>query len=494
MSESIKNLDPKAVWANFYSLTQIPRPSKHEEQVSKFVADFGRKLGLETIVDEVGNVIIRKPATPGYEDRQGVVLQGHLDMVPQKTPETQHDFLKDPIDAYVDGEYVKARGTTLGGDNGMGAAMAMTVLADKELKHGPIEALFTVDEETGMTGANALKPGVLKGAILLNLDTETNGELYVGCAGGLDANLNIPINHEALPADRTPLKLEVANLKGGHSGVDIVLGRGNAIKLLLRWINHLDKFDVRLMDFEGGNLRNTIPREAYAIIAVPKSQLAEVGKALEQEAARMKAELEGTEPGLRLTQGAVACPNAKMFTKESHQRVVRGFLVCPNGVIRMSDAVPGLVETSSNMAAIKVVGTHVEVLCLMRSSVETAKEALAEQMQAAVELAGGSAAFSGGYQGWKPNVHSAILQVMKDVYKQLHGVEPAVVAIHAGLECGIIGGKYPQMDMISFGPTVLYPHSPDERVEIVTVQDTWNFLVHTLENIPAATGTAAHIA
>lgn len=494
MSERIKQLDPKPVWANFYSLTQIPRPSKHEEQVSAFVADFGRQLGLETIVDEVGNVIIRKPAAPGYEDRQGVVLQGHLDMVPQKTPETQHDFLKDPIDAYIDGEYVKARGTTLGADNGMGAAMAMTVLADKTLKHGPIEALFTVDEETGMTGANALKPGVLRGSILLNLDTETNGELYVGCAGGLDANLAVPIQREGIPADRELCKLAVANLKGGHSGVDIGLGRGNAVKLLLRWLNHVAKFDVRLVDIEGGNLRNTIPREACAVVAVPKATRAELFKALEQEASRMKAELEGTEPDFCLAYELTTCAKAQMLTAESHQRTVRAFLVCPNGVIRMSDAVPGLVETSSNMAAIKMAESQVEVLCLMRSSVETAKEALAEQMQAAIALAGGTAAFSGGYQGWKPNVHSAILQVMKDVYKKRHGQEPKVVAIHAGLECGIIGGKYPAMDMISFGPTVLHPHSPDERVEIATVQDTWDFLVHTLENIPPAAAHPHHTA
>lgn len=486
MSEEIRGLKPSEVWEHFYGLTQVPRPSKKEGKATQYAREFGEKLGLETIVDEVGNVIIRKPATPGYENRAGVILQGHLDMVPQKNSDVTHDFEKDPIDAYIDGEVVRARGTTLGADNGMGVAAAMGVLASKSLKHGPIEALFTIDEETGMTGANYLKPGSLKGRILLNLDSETEGELYVGCAGGLDGSFEVPVAYEPLTADRTQLRIEVKGLKGGHSGMDIILGRANAIKLMVRVINHLAKYDPRLVALEGGSLRNAIPREAFAEVAVLTQQVKGFERDFNALAEAIRSEFSGADDGVTVVCIPSEVKGTQMLTADSTLRAVRSVFVLPNGVVRMSDAVPGLVETSTNLARVELNGNRVTFLCLLRSSVESAKESLSEAMAACVELAGGKAAFDNGYPGWKPNMHSPILKEMQEVYRKEFGKDPKVMAIHAGLECGILGGPYPDMDMISFGPTIMSPHSPDERVYIESVGKFWKYLVLILENVPLA--------
>lgn len=485
MSQEIKQLQPTAVWENFYSLTQIPRPSKHEERITAFMKSFGESLGLETIVDEVGNVIIRKPATPGHEDRVGIVLQGHLDMVPQCNSDLNFDFLTQPIDAHVDGEWVRARGTTLGADNGIGVAAAMAVLQSKTLCHGPIEALFTIDEETGMTGAIHLSPKALKGRILMNLDSETEGELYVGCAGGLDATITIPYTEE--PSRKEGARISIAGLKGGHSGMDIILGRGNSIKILMRIANHLEDLDVRLVSLTGGSLRNAIPREAVATFALPDGKYAELAKRVETLAAAIRHELALVDEGLTIT-CEKASPSGTMLSQASHRAVVRSLLVCPNGVVRMSDAMPGLVETSSNLASVELGGGTVVGKCLLRSSVDSGKEALGEQICAAVALAGGRCELTNGYPGWNPNMESSILKTMREVYSKEYGKEPKVMAIHAGLECGILGGSYPHMDMISFGPTIMSPHSPDERVKVDTVGKFWDYLCKVLAQAPKCTG------
>lgn len=484
MSNSIANLDPKILWKHFYSLTQIPRPSKHEQAAVDFVVKFGKDLGLETIVDEVGNVIIRKPATPGMENRKGIILQGHLDMVPQKNSDKKHDFEKDPIEAYIDGEWVTANGTTLGADNGIGVAAAMAVLEDASLVHGPVEALFTIDEETGMTGAFNLKPGLLKGDILMNLDSEDEGELYVGCAGGMDANIKLAYKDEAAPAGYTFVKLSVTGLKGGHSGMDISSGRGNSIKLLFRFLRYAEKqFNIRLASIDGGSLRNAIPREAFAVVGVPTDKLTNLEQAAKEHLNIYKAEFSKVEPDMVFSIDKVDTPKSVIDSK-AQWGIIRGVFGCPNGVIRMSDAMPGLVETSTNLARVYNENGVIYVQCLLRSSVDTAKEALGEKIASVFEMAGAEVSFAGSYPGWKPNMDSAILKAMSEVYKSNWGKTPEIKAIHAGLECGILGGVYPNFDMISFGPTIRYPHSPDEKVKIDTVDMFWKFLVEVLKNAP----------
>lgn len=484
MSNSIANLDPKILWKHFYSLTQIPRPSKHEQAAVDFVVKFGKDLGLETIVDEVGNVIIRKPATPGMENRKGIILQGHLDMVPQKNSDKKHDFEKDPIEAYIDGEWVTANGTTLGADNGIGVAAAMAVLEDTSLVHGPVEALFTIDEETGMTGAFNLKAGLLKGDILMNLDSEDEGELYVGCAGGMDANIKLAYKDEAAPAGYTFVKLSVTGLKGGHSGMDISSGRGNSIKLLFRFLRYAEKqFNIRLASIDGGSLRNAIPREAFAVVGVPTDKLTNLEQAANEHLNIYKAEFSKVEPDMVFSIDKVDAPKSVIDSK-AQWGIIRGVFGCPNGVIRMSDAMPGLVETSTNLARVYNEDGVIYVQCLLRSSVDTAKEALGEKIASVFEMAGAEVSFAGSYPGWKPNMDSAILKAMSEVYKSNWGKTPEIKAIHAGLECGILGGVYPNFDMISFGPTIRYPHSPDEKVKIDTVDMFWKFLVEVLKNAP----------
>ncbi len=480
----IKKLKPERVWNHFYSLTQIPRPSKKEEQAILFLEKFGNDLGLETIKDEIGNVIIRKPASPGMENRKGIILQAHIDMVPQKNSDKVHDFEKDPIEARIVGEWVYATGTTLGADNGLGVAVAMAVLEDKSMVHGPIEALFTMDEETGMTGARELKPGLLKGDILINLDSEDEGELYVGCAGGLDANVIFKYTEERIRAGYEGYKLNITGLKGGHSGMDIILGRGNANKVMVRILLPLiNELHVRLSSIEGGSLRNAIPREAFALLAVPSANSARAQEIVKEQFAFIKSELAAHEPDLNIVLEKCDAPDT-IIDNITALKMIKAVYACPNGVERMSDAMPGLVETSNNLAIVKSQDGIIEVNTLMRSSVDSAKDAYATAISSVFELAGAEVTLTGAYPGWQPRMDSDILKTMKGIYKELYGNEPEVKAIHAGLECGILGGTYPNWDMISCGPTIRSPHSPDERVNIATVEKWWKYMIEVLKNAP----------
>ncbi len=484
MSNEILNLEPKAVWENFYKLTQVPRPSKKEEKIQAFMMDFGKSLGLVTEKDATGNILIRKPATPGMENRKGIVFQGHLDMVPQKNSGTEHDFENDPIDAWIDGEWVRARGTTLGADNGLGVACAMAVLAAKDLVHGPIEALFTCDEETGMTGAFGLKPNWLKGDILLNMDSEEEGELYVGCAGGINADIEFEYDEVIIPEGVSAFKLIISGLKGGHSGLDINLGRGNANKLMIRFLKYVTReLDVRLAEINGGGMRNAIPREAYAIVVVPTENIELLKSAVANYESIFLFELGAVEKTLNFSIAEADLPNS-IIEERVQDDLIDAVYACPNGVIRMSDGMAGMVETSTNLSTIKSAKGVIFVKCLLRSSVDTAKDDLVEMVDSVFALGGAMVVFDGGYPGWKPNMNSEILAKMKDIYLNKFGRTPAVLGIHAGLECGILGGVYPNWDMISFGPTMRSPHSPDERVNIPSVSKFWEFLVEILKNTP----------
>ncbi|HOI31761.1 MAG TPA: aminoacyl-histidine dipeptidase [Bacteroidales bacterium] len=481
---SILDLEPKGIWKNFYSLTQIPRPSKKEEKIIAFTKEFCEKLGLETIVDEVGNVIARKPATPGMEDRKGIILQAHLDMVPQKNEGTDHDFEKDPIETYIEDGWVKAKGTTLGSDNGIGAAAAMTVLEATDLEHGPIEALFTIDEETGMTGANELKPGILKGDILLNMDSEDEGELYIGCAGGVDSTGEFKFKLEATPADHKAYRIVVKGLKGGHSGLDIHLGRGNANKIInTLMLMAADKVGLRVSQVDGGSLRNAIPREAFATIVVPAKNAELFEQFTAEFEAIAKDEFAEADGGLSIQAEAAELPE-NVVDMKTQNSLFEAVAKCPNGVIAMSKDMEGVVETSTNLATVKMNDGQFVIGTLQRSSVDADKEKLAAQIRDVFEKAGGKAYSSGDYPGWKPNVKSPILHAMKDVYNNKFGKVPEVKVIHAGLECGILGSAYPNWDMISFGPTIRHPHSPDEKVNIDTVKLFWEYLVETLKHAP----------
>ncbi len=484
MNKDISNLEPKVLWKHFHSLTQIPRPSKHEDKIQDFMMKFGQDLGLETIKDEVGNIIIKKPATPGMENRKGIVLQGHLDMVPQKNSDKKHDFKTDPIEAFVDGEWVTANGTTLGADNGMGVAAAMAILESKDIAHGPIEALFTCDEETGMTGAFGLKPGVLDGDILLNMDSEDEGELYIGCAGGIDVSAEFPFTPERPYENTVGFKLTVKGLKGGHSGLDIILGRGNSNKLLFRFLKYAhNNFDIRVADILGGSLRNAIPRESFATVVVPVNYVDEfVAKVAEYEMIFIN-ELKVREPDLKFFCEKTELPGSVMDYL-SQGKLINAIYGAPNGVMRMSDDMIGMVETSTNLAIVQTKGEVVKMAALLRSSVETAKEDLVQMMTSVLELSGANYTVEGGYPGWKPNPNSEILTKMQEVYQGLYGRIPEIKAIHAGLECGLLGSVYPNWDMISFGPTIRYPHSPDEKVNIDTVGKFWNYLIATLKAAP----------
>ena len=481
---TILQLAPQNVWKHFYSLTRIPRPSGHVEQVTEFLVNFGKELGLESFTDEVGNVIIRKPATPGMENRRGVILQAHMDMVPQKNNDTVHDFTKDPIETWVDGEWVKAKGTTLGADDGLGVAAAMAVLEAKDLKHGPLEVLITKDEETGMYGAFGLKEGTLKGDILLNLDSEQEGELYIGCAGDIDITASLEYKEEA-PADGfVARKLTLKGLRGGHSGLEINEGRGNANKLLARVVHDLlVEFDCQLASFEGGNMRNAIPREAHAILLFNPDDMEGLDDYIKEYEAQINSEYETIESNVSLKMEAVEVP-ATVVPEEIQDNMINVLMACQDGVMRMIPTVPDTVETSSNLAIVIIAGGKAEVRILARSSCDTMKDFLADSLAACFSMAGMKVEFSGAYSGWQPNVNSPILQAMKSSYKEQFGTEPAVKVIHAGLECGIIGATYKNLDMISFGPTLRSPHSPDERAYIPSVTRFYDFLVATLEKTP----------
>jgi dipeptidase D len=486
MMIKMRDIQPVALWRIFDQMLQIPRPSKHEKEIQDWAVKFGRDLGLETFKDDAGNVVIRKPATPGMENRKGVILQGHLDMVPQKNSDKVHDFTTDPIEARVEGEWVTANGTTLGADNGIGVSAALAVLASEDLSHGPVEVLLTATEETGMDGANGLNPGVLQGDILINTDSEDEGELYVGCAGGEDANILFNYAEEVVPAGFIAFKLSVTGLKGGHSGIDIPLQRGNAIKVFFRiLLAAQEKLGARLVDIDGGSLRNAIPREAFGTVALSEASVGDFVALTDEMAETVKKELSATDPDIKVKVEETTIPSAIMDEK-TQRNLTRAVMACPNGVIRMSDSMKGLVETSVNLAIVKsdARAKTVSAACLMRSSVDSAKEELASRIKAVFDLAGALVSFSGKYPGWKPNMDSPILKTMQQVYQNKFGKVPEIKAIHAGLECGILGGKYPHWDMISFGPTIRFPHSPDEKVNTVTVQKFWDFLVATLENIP----------
>jgi len=486
MNNDIRTLEPKALWTNFYQITQIPRPSYHEERIQNYIYNFGKNLGLETIKDEAGNVIIRKPATPGMEDCKGVVFQGHLDMVPQKNRDKVHDFENDPIEAYIDGEWVTANGTTLGADNGIGVSTALTILASTDIPHGPLEALFTATEETGMDGANGLKPGLLKGEILLNMDSETEGELYVGCAGGEDITAEFTYSEETVPAGSVAFKLNITGMKGGHSGMEINLGRGNANKVFFRILKKAHKnFGIRLASVEGGNMRNAIPREVFSLITVSTAHAGALKTLIAELSATTKSELAATEPGMKIELSETGLPSA-LIDEKTQINLTHAVMSCPNGVIRMSDNVEGLVETSNNLAIVKsdAESKAIKVGCLMRSSVDSAKEYLGSCIESAFAAAGAKVTFDGAYPGWKPNMESPILKTMEKVYENKYGKTPEIKAIHAGLECAILGGTYPNWDMISFGPTISSPHSPDEKVNIASVQKFWNFTLEVLKNIP----------
>lgn len=480
----IKSLKPTAVWNYFHEITQIPHPSKKEQKMVEYVKEFGKKNGLETIVDKAGNVIIRKPATKGMENRKGIILQSHLDMVPQKNNDTVHDFEKDPLTTWIDGEWVKAKGTTLGADNGIGVAATLAVLASKELQHGQIEALFTIDEETGMTGANNLGAGILTGTIMMNLDSEDEGELYVGCAGGVNVSASKEYKEVATPAGLVGYKVTIKGLKGGHSGMDINMGRANANKLLFRFLMQAESdYAIRVAEAAGGDLRNAIPREGSAIIAVDSGKAAALETFVKKYDTMYRSEFSDTEPDLKFICEKVSTPSKVMDQKEQY-RIIRSVYICPNGVMRMSVPMPGLVETSNNLAIVKCAGGKFSVMCLTRSSVDTAKEATAWKIAAGFHLADADVKLEGSYPGWKPNMKSDILKSMQDVYKRMYGVVPEIKAVHAGLECGIILGVYPGLDTISFGPTIRHPHSPDEKVNIPSVQKFWDFMIETLKSAP----------
>ena len=481
----MKNQEPKALWANFYSLTQIPRPSGKRKEIAEFLVNYGKSLGLETLQDEIGNVLIRKPASPGMEDRPGVILQGHMDMVPQKNGDKVFDFEKDPIEAYVEdnGEWITANGTTLGADNGIGVATAMTILADKEAVHPALEALFTIDEETGMYGANDLKSGWLKGKYLLNLDSETEGELYVGCAGGIDTTATFDYQTVETEKGDIALKVEIKGCKGGHSGCDIHLQRANAIKLLFRFLKEaVMNFEARLAYVEGGSLRNAIPREACAIITIPEESYQDVQDLVDRFEDLFLKEYDGVEPDLTFKASEIECPQQEM-PEDVQDFLIHAITLCPHGVYRFIPEMPDIVETSNNVAMIKTEEGKVTVFCLTRSSVESRKEELASIIHSAFSLAGGQVEFSGEYPGWKPNFKSNLLKVSKETYEKEFGTSPRIVTIHAGLECGIIGAKYEGMEMISFGPTIEHPHSPDERVNIETVQKFYRYVQALLKSL-----------
>jgi len=484
MSAEIKNLSPKHLWGYFYDLTQIPRPTGHTEAVSRFVADFGRKLELETLQDETGNVLIRKPATQGMEDCKVIILQSHLDMVPQKNRLTDHNFLTDPIDAYIDGEWVTARETTLGADNGIGAALAMAALSDNTLKHGPIEALFTIDEEVGMDGAFGLKPGFLKGNVMINCDSEEEGELFAGCAGGADLNISFQFKDETyIPENAIGVKLSLTGLKGGHSGVDIHLGRANANKLLFRFLKEaVSDYGVRLSAFSGGSVRNAIPREAFAVITLPEDNADLLWEMVSDYQDTFRTEYADIEPQIDFVAEKVEIPSS-LIPEEIQDDLINAVEGCPNGVISMLQSFPGTVESSSNLAVVHSSCGLIEIKILVRSSSESRKAWLCSALESVFSLAGAKVEDGGSYNGWQPNILSPILNLMLTTYQDLYLKKPSVKVMHAGLECGIIQGIYPDMDMVSIGPDLQFPHSPDERVHIASVGKVWDFLKKTLERV-----------
>ena len=485
MSQEIRNLEPKALWNKFADLNAVPRPSKKEERVIEFIKNFGKSLGLETFEDEIRNVIIRKPATAGMENRKPIVLQGHLDMVHQKNADTVFDFDTQGIDMYVDGDWVRARGTTLGADNGLGVAAMMAILESTDIPHPAIEALFTIDEETGMTGALNLKGGVLQGEILLNMDTEEDDEIDIGCAGGIDVTATAEYDEEETPEGSVGYTISVKGLKGGHSGMDIHKGLGNANKIMNRLLfDGFDNFGLQISEIIGGSLRNAIPRESTAKVIIAGVYDEAFVFDMRQIVNEIKTEFKTTEPNLEVIFEKMDAAPAKVMPSIAQFYFVRAMYTAHNGVYRMSADFDNLVETSNNIAKVVLGNGQLVVQCLTRSSVETSKFDLANALRSAFELMGCEVEFSGSYPGWTPNSESEILDVLVGIYEKQNNAKPQVVACHAGLECGILGTNYPNMDMISFGPTIHGAHSPDERASISSSQKFWKFVLEILANIP----------
>jgi len=482
-SNSVAGLEPQSLWAAFSALNQVPRPSKQEERVTEFARKFGEGLGLETHTDDVGNVLIRKPASPGMESRPAVVMQAHLDMVHQKNSGTNFDFATEGIRMLVEGDWVRADGTTLGADNGIGVAAIMAVLQSSDLKHPPIEALFTIDEETGMTGAKQLSGDWLTGKILLNLDTEEDTDLTIGCAGGVDVSTTASYEEEAAAAGSSGMKISISGLTGGHSGMDIHLGRGNANKLMNRLLYELaNRCHARISSVDGGGLRNAIPRESVAVVSLPGQEVAAAGKLLEDIAAGIGHEYSATDPGMKIRFEAAANP-AKVMKKAAQQNFLSGIDGVTSGIWRMSPSIPDLVQTSNNLARVVAGEGKIVVQCLTRSSVNSERDELARILMSVLAVLGGKLETAGEYPGWQPEPDSGIVKLMSGLYQKMFGDAPRVAACHAGLECGIIGSHYPGMEMISFGPNIRGAHSPDEKVQISSVGKFWKYLTATLAGI-----------
>lgn len=474
----IKNLAPELVWNIFDQITKVPRPSKKEEKIRQWIVDFAKQHNIEYHLDATGNILMRKPATPGYEDHQTIVMQGHIDMVCEKNSDVDHDFENDPIETIIDGDWVKANGTTLGADNGVGVALSLACLIDDSFQHGPLEALFTYDEETGLTGANAIEEGFMTGKVLINLDSETEGQIFIGCAGGMDTVGLFHYTPAPAPKDLYYAKVKVSGLLGGHSGGDIHLQHANANKVLARFLT--TQPDAVLAAIHGGNLRNAIAREAEAVIGIPYSSKDNVVAELNQFAAIIEGEVGDIEKGMKLTIETVDTPET-VIEKEVADRLIKALIVCPHGVQGMSRSMPGLVETSTNMASVKMIEPGViKVETSQRSSVESEKRAIAQAVATTFSLAGAEVKQGSGYPGWKPNTNSPIMKVCADTYRDLYGKEPEILAIHAGLETGLFLTKYPYLDMVSIGPTMEGVHSPDERLYIPSVGTFYAYLKEVL--------------
>ena len=486
MSEQVRKLQPQALWNKFADLNAVPRPSKKEERVIAFMQDFGKNLGLPVITDEVGNVIIRKPATAGMETRKKLVIQSHLDMVHQKNNATHFDFDKEGIKMLVDGDWVKADGTTLGSDNGIGVATIMALLESTDIPHPAFDALFTIDEETGMTGALGLKGGLLEGQILLNLDTEDDDELTIGCAGGVDLTASGAYPEEETPAHVNCVEITINGLSGGHSGMDIIKGLGNANKLMNRLLLALSNdAGIYINEIQGGGLRNAIPRESVAKIAVPNSEWEVFEGLIKEFEEEIKEEFSFTDPNLVVTVKPIDAFET-VLEEDFQAYLLRAIYAAPNGIYRLTPTMLNMVQTSNNIAQVKVVDGEYSILCLTRSSVESEKWDLAEALTSAFELMGAQVEVGGSYPGWTPRPHSDIVNLMADLYREKFNGEPKVQACHAGLECGILGTNYPEMEMISFGPNIRGAHSPDEKVQISSVQKYWDYFLEALKRIPEA--------
>jgi dipeptidase D len=484
MGKVLGHLKPEKVWYYFEEICKFPRPSKKEEKIAEYIFSVGKQLALKTEKDKFGNVLIRKPATPGKENLKTVVLQGHLDMVGEKNRDVEHDFDKDPIYPYIDGDWVKAKGTTLGADNGIGVAVALAVLENKDIEHGPIECLFTLDEETGLTGASSLKKGWLKADILINMDSEEIGTLFIGCSGGMDTSVSFKSKMEKSPKNYSTFELKVSGLKGGHSGLDIQAGRGNAIKILNRVIwSYSQENKIRLAELNGGNKRNAIPREAIAVVLVPKNDDKKFKKFVHKFNEIVKSEYLTVEPDLLVSTEKHSL-SEKVLNEKVQKHLLNSLYAVPHGVIKMSNDISGLVETSTNLAVIETMGKNINIVTSQRSSVASENLDVTNMVSSVFKLAGADVSYSDGYPGWAPDINSDILKVFKSTFTKMYGKEPEVTAIHAGLECGIIKEKYPEMDMISFGPTMCDVHSPGEKLQIATVPEFYNQLVNVLRNIP----------